>query len=440
MKPANFYIIMALTLLLTTFGFASHEAFGADAASNPPVVYMLDLDRTVNAAVADFIVKGIETAEHAGASALIIRMDTPGGVLGVTKKIVKSMENAKVPVIVYVAPSGSSAASAGALITVAADVAAMAPGTNIGAAHPVGSGGQSIEPVMEEKVMNDITSYMRGIVEQKGRNADWVEKAIRKSVSITAKEALDLKVIDVMAVSVPELLDAIDGRQINKDNHVITLHTKGAKVERILPGLRFKVLDVIADPNVIYGLFIIGIIGIGVEITHPGAIFPGVAGGICILLFAFASQVLPVNYVGVLLILLAILLFVIELKVPSYGVLGIGAIISFVLGSIMLFDFGETGMRVSWGIIIPATAFVSLFFLVALSLVMKAWLSKPRTGDQGLVGEIGIATTELDTEGKVEIHGEYWNAKADRQIPKGERVRVVKVDSLHLLVTRDLAG
>jgi membrane-bound serine protease (ClpP class) len=440
MKPVKFYRLIALTIFLVTCGFASHEAFAADAGGKPPVVYMLDLDRNVNAAIADFIVQGIETAEQAGAAALVIRMDTPGGLVSVTKKIVKSMENAKIPVIVYVAPSGSSAASAGALITVAADIAAMAPGTNIGAAHPVGAGGQGIEPVMEEKVMNDLSSYMRGIVAEKGRNAEWVEKAIRKSVSVTAKEALDLKVIDVVAVSVPELLDAVDGKQITKDNHVITLHTKGARIERILPSLRFKILDVIADPNVLYGLLMIGILGIGVEITHPGLILPGVAGGISILLFAFASQILPVNYVGVLLILLAIFLFIVELKVPSYGAVGIGAVISFVLGSIMLFDYGETGMRVSYGIIIPATVLVSLFFLVAVSLVVKARLSKPRTGQQGLVGEVGIATTELDTEGKVEIHGEYWNAKSDRQIAKGERVRVVKVDSLYLLVTRDLAG
>ncbi len=421
-------ILLLLPILVTSASAADNE--------KKPFVYLIDFDGTVNAALADFITKGIAKAEQSKAQALIIRMDTPGGMVSVTKKIVKSMENAKVPVIVYVAPSGSSAASAGALITMAADIAAMAPGTNIGAAHPVAAGGEKIDSTMAEKVMNDLTAYMRGIVAKKGRNTEWVDKAIRESVSVTAKEALDLKVIDLTASSLPDLLTAIDGRDITKNGVTFTLHTKDAKIDKIKPGWRFKILDTIAHPNVAYVLMIVGMIGIIVEISTPGAIFPGVAGGICLLLAFFASQALPINYVGVMLLILSIILFIVELKVPSYGALGLGAVISFILGSIMLFDSDESAVRVSWSVIIPVAVAVSLFFFVAMSLVFKAWMSKPRTGNQGLIGEIGTAITEIENSGKIEIRGEYWNAKADRFIPRGERVRVTQIDGLQVMVTR----
>jgi membrane-bound serine protease (ClpP class) len=412
--------------------------FGAEETGGASLVYLMDIDGTVNPALADFIVKGIEKAEENNAAAIIIRMDTPGGVLTTTKTIIKHIINAKVPVVVYVAPSGSSATSAGALIAVAADVAVMAPGTNIGAAHPVSGGGQQIETAMSEKVMNDITAYMRGIVSKKGRNAEWVEKAIRESVSVTDKEALDLKVIDFIADSVPDLLNKLDGRTVEKGNRSITLKTKNAKVERILVGWRFKILDVIANPNVAYILMMIGGLGIMMELYHPGSILPGVAGGICLLLAFFALQVLPVNYVGILLIILAVILFILELKVQSFGLLSIGAVISLTLGSIMLFETDEAALRVSWGVIIPTVTFVSTFFIFALGLVMRAWMRKPQTGEQGLIGEIGVALTDVNAGGKVAVHGEYWNARADRHIPKGERIRVVRVDNLCLLVSRDV--
>jgi membrane-bound serine protease (ClpP class) len=401
------------------------------------MVLLLEMDGTVNAALADFITQGLDRAETENAAAVLIRMDTPGGMVSITKKIIKSMENSPTPVIVYVAPSGSSASSAGALITMAADVAAMAPGTNIGAAHPVGGGGETIQSDIADKVMNDLTAYMRSIVLKKGRNAEWVEKAIRQSVSVTAAEALELKVVDLVATDVTQLLNAIDGREIKRDDKSITLRTKGAKIERIPMGLRFQILDVIAHPNVAYVLMMIGMLGIMVEVTHPGAIFPGVAGGICLLLAFFASQALPTNYVGVLLIILSIILFVAELKVTSYGALAIGAVISFVLGSIMIFDTGEKAMRVSWGIIIPTAFMVTVFFVGALGLAVKAWMKPSRTGAQGLVGIVGVAVTDLDSEGTVAVHGEFWNARADRRIAKGDKVRVLRVEDLHLTVTRE---
>jgi membrane-bound serine protease (ClpP class) len=430
--------VFALWSGLLPLPFGPQILLGAITEPAHPVVYLLDVDGTINPAVADFIERGIDKAEEKHAAALIIRMDTPGGVLMTTKTIIKQMTNATVPVVVYVAPSGSSAASAGALITMAADVAAMAPGTNIGAAHPVGVGGQQINSTMSEKIVNDLSAYMRAVVANKGRNAGWAERAIRESVSITDDEALRIKVIDLIADSVPELLSKLNGRTIEKNNHTITLNTKDAKVVRIRAGWRFRILDAIANPNVAYVLMMIGTLGIIVELYHPGAILPGVAGGICLFLAFFALQVLPVNYVGILLIILSVILFIVELKVPSYGLLSIGAIISLTLGSIMLFKTDETGMRVSWSVIVPTISVVSFFFIFLLGLVTRARLKKPRTGQEELMGEIGLAVTDIDTEGRVSVLGEYWNARADGHIPKGSRVRVIRVDNLCLEVTRDV--
>jgi membrane-bound serine protease (ClpP class) len=405
-----------------------------------PVVYLLDVDGTINPAVLDYITKGIEKATANKAACLIIRLDTPGGVVTTTKSIIKEMTNAKIPVVVYVAPSGSSASSAGTFITMTADVAAMAPGTNIGAAHPVASGGQEISQTMSEKVINDLTAFLRGLVTKKGRNAEWAEKSIRESVSITAKEALELKVIDLISPSAPDLLKQINGKTIVKDEQSYTLNTKEARIERILPGWRFKILDVVANPNVASLLMIGGMIGLIAEFYSPGLIFPGVVGAICLALSAFAFQVLPVNYVGIILIILAIIFFILELKVQSYGMLGVSAIISLTLGLIMLFETEEAAMQVSWTVIIPMVVTVSLFFIVVLGLVVKARLSKPRTGQQGLTGEVGIALTDINAWGRVAIHGEFWNARADRHIPKGEKVRVIGVESLSLVVTREVSG
>ncbi|MFH0958742.1 MAG: nodulation protein NfeD [Pseudomonadota bacterium] len=433
-EPIRFAVITAFFCCLLCLGGSPALSQNRDVEAES-VVYLLDIDGTINPALSDYISKGIEKAEEAKAACVIIRMDTPGGVLSTTKTIIKEMINARVPVVVYVAPSGSSATSAGALITVCADVAAMAPGTNIGAAHPVSGGGQEIDSTMSEKIMNDMTAYIRGIVLRKGRNAEWPEKAIRESVSITAAEALDLKVINLIADSIPELLDKLDGLKIEKDKRDYVLKTKGARVERITTGLRFKILDVIANPNVAYVLMMIGGLGIMMELYNPGLIFPGVAGGICLLLSFFALQVLPVNYVGILLMLLSIIFFVLELKVQSFGLLSLGAIISLTLGSVMLFDSSEAAMRVSWSVIIPTVSAVSAFFIVVMGLVVKAWMGKPRTGQQGLVGKVGTALTDINPTGKIALHGEYWNARAETMIPKGEKVRVTRIEDLEVTVT-----
>ncbi len=435
-------IIMFIILTICGFVFSQGQQstpWGQEK-SDKPLVYLLEVNGSINPAVLDYITKGIEKAVTNKASCVIIEMDTPGGMVTTTKSIIKEMTNAKIPVVVYVAPSGSSAASAGTFITMTADVAAMAPGTNIGAAHPVASGGEDIPATMSDKVINDLTAFLRGLVAKKGRNAEWAEKSIRESVSITAKEALDNKVIDLIADSVPDLVTKIDGKSIDKDGQSYTLHTKGARVERIATGWRFKILDIVGNPNVASLLMMGGIIGLLAEFYSPGLIFPGVVGAICLALSAFAFQVLPVNYVGILLIILAMIFFILELKVASYGMLAVSAIISLTLGLIMLFETEEAAMQVSWSVIIPMVATISFFFIVVLGLVVRARLKKPRTGEQGLTGEVGIALTDINARGRVAIHGEFWNARSDRHIPKGERVRVIAVKSLLLVVTQEVSG
>ena len=413
------------------------ELIHADEGKSRPLAYIIDIDGSINPALADHILKSIEQAEDKNANVVVIRMDTEGGLVTSTKTIIKGMVNSTIPVVVFVGPSGSSATSAGALITVCADIAAMAPGTNIGAAHPVGGGGEEINETMTEKILNDLTAYIRGIVKQKGRNAEWAEKAIRESVSVTSKEALEIKAIDVMADSVTDLLNKIDGKKIKKKGSELTLHTKGARQKQAATGWRFKVLDVVANPNIAYLLMMAGMLGLMMEIYNPGLVFPGVLGGICLLLALFALQVLPVNHVGILLIILSIILFVMEVKIASFGLLSIAGIISMVMGSIMLFETADSALRVSWYVVIPTVACFSAFFIVAVSLVVKAWKKKPRTGDQGLMGEIGKAVSDILEDGKVDIHGEIWNARSDSLIPKGERIRVIKVDKLLVYVTRD---
>lgn len=443
MNLRNVRLLILISLLLGAAAFAVPSGDAAaqkETQSGRQLVYRLDVDGTINPAVADYLIKGIEKAVEDKAQCVVITMDTPGGVLTTTKLIIKEMLNAKIPVVVFVAPSGSSATSAGALITMGADFAAMAPGTNIGAAHPVGTGGEDIKGTMSEKVVNDLTAYMRSVVARKGRNADWAAKSITDSVSITAEDALKIHVINVIANSVPDLMKELNGKEVTKDGNTYVLNTASVRVERVPHGLRFKVLDVVANPNIVYILGMLGLVGIMMELYHPGLIFPGALGGLCLLLALFAAQVLPINYVGVLLIIFSVVLFILELKVPSFGLLTMGGIVSLTLGSLMLFETSESAMRVSWSVIIPTVAAVSAFFVFAMGLAVKAYRSKPRTGDQGLIGEVGYAMSDVDTRGKVAVHGELWNARADSHIPKGERVRVIRVDNLWIKVTRDMGS
>jgi membrane-bound serine protease (ClpP class) len=348
--------------------------------------------------------------------------------------IVKNILNSEVPIIVYVSPSGARAASAGVMITLAADIAAMAPGTNIGAAHPV-TMGQEMDKEMARKVENDMVAYVKSIASKRRRNVEWAEKAVRKSVSITEKEALDSMVIDLIATDLNDLIRKIDGRRIKRDDKEEVLSTSGAPVVFLKENLRLRVLKTLSDPNIAYILMMIGMTGLFFELAHPGAIFPGVLGGICLILAFFAFHTLPVNYAGILLIILSIILFILEIKVTSFGLLGIAGIICFILGSLMLFKV-PSYMGLSWKTIIPTVAVVSLFFLVIGTLAFKAYLSKPKTGMEGLIGAAGVVTQKIVGEGKVFVHGEYWHAYSEEVIEAGDKIEVTGAQDLRLRVRK----
>jgi membrane-bound serine protease (ClpP class) len=400
------------------------------------VVNMIVIDGSINPAVDDFIRENIGRAKSAGARALIIQLDTPGGLLESTRTIVKEMLGAPVPVIVYVAPSGGGAGSAGVFITLAAHVAAMAPGTNIGAAHPVAGGGQEVKGVMGEKIENFTASFGETIAQRRGRNAEWAIQAVRKSVAITEKEALAKNVIDIIAKDVDDLLRQAHGRKVDLDGREGVLDLKGARVVRLEMSLKQRVLNAIANPNIAYLLMMAGILGLYFEFSNPGVIFPGVAGAICLLL-AFASlQVLPFNSVGLILVLLGIGLMVAEAFMPSFGVLGIGGIVALTFGSLMLFDLEGTGLALDRSVIFAAVATLSSFILIISYLVFRSQSAKPTLGVEGLIGEVGEARGALAPRGKIFVHGEYWNAEADGEIAPGERVEVIGIDGMTLKVKR----
>ena len=399
-------------------------------------VNILKINDAITPAIADFIKRGIEQSVKDQAECLIIQMDTPGGLDLSMRDIIKEMMNADIPIVVYVGPSGARAASAGVFITLAADIAAMAPGTNIGAAHPVAVGGGKMDRTMADKVVNDAVAYIESIAEKKGRNVKWAAKAVRESVSITETEALKIKIIDLIAKDVDDLLAKIDGKTLEKSKRKIKLATKGLKTNHVEMGFRERFLATLSNPNIAYILMMIGLVGLYFELSNPGAIFPGVIGGICLILAFFAFRTLPVNYAGVLLILLGVFLFIAEIKVASYGLLSVGGIISLALGSIMLFESPLPYLRASLTVILPTVLVTAAFFLLAVGLTIKAYRAKPATGMEGLAGEAGKAATRIAPEGKVFVHGEFWNAYSDGTIEEGEKVRVVKAENLRLKVEK----
>ena len=395
-------------------------------------VRIIELEGPINPGAAAFLTRGLEDAEKSGVELIIIRLDTPGGLVPSMRTMVKGIMNSSVPVVVYVAPKGAGAASAGVMITVSAHVAAMAPGTNIGAAHPVGAGGKDIDKDMSEKVVNDMASYGRGIAQDKGKNADWVEKAIRESVSITAEEAVEKKVVDLVASDIDELLKLLDGREIELQKGKVTLKTKGLVKTYYEPGFRDAVLRVISDPNIAYILMMIGLAGLYFELAHPGAVFPGVIGAISLILAFYSFQTLPVNYAGLLLIALAIIFFIAEIKVASYGILSLGGIVSLTLGSIMLFE----DVGVSLRLMAPTIVLIGGFFVIVSTLAFRAYHSKPQSGVEGLIGEVGVVQKPIDPEGLVFVHGEYWRAVSGEKLEPGEMVTVEQVTGLVLKVKK----
>jgi membrane-bound serine protease (ClpP class) len=416
-----------------SIGFFAWMFLGpSPGVTNEREVMIIELEGAIGPATATFLNRGLEKAEDKGAVLVIVRLDTPGGLASSMRTMVKSILNSRVPVVVYVSPQGAGAASAGVMVTVAAHVAAMAPGTNIGAAHPVTAGGKDMEKTMTEKVVNDMASYGRGIAQQKGRNAEWVEKAIRESVSITADEAVKKNVVDLVAKDVDELLKLLEGREITLREGKIVLKTAGLAKTRYKPGVRDRILKTISDPNIAYILMMIGLAGLYFELSHPGVIFPGVIGAISLILAFYSFQTLPVNYAGLLLIALAIIFFIAEIKVTSYGALSLGGLISLTIGSIMLFD----DLKVSLRLMAPTVVLVGGFFVVVSTLAFRAYRTQPKSGKEGMVGEIGLVKEDIDPEGLIFVHGEYWRATAEERIEADEKVEVEGADGLILRVRK----
>ncbi len=399
--------------------------------AEPGDIYIIRIAGAISPGTTEVINSGIRTAEENGAACIIIELDTPVGMMESMRLIIQKILASRVPVVVFVSPSGARAASAGVMITMAADVAAMAPGTNIGAAHPVGAGGRDIDGAMSEKIINDMVAQAKSVAEKRGRNAKWVEDAIRESVSVTETEALKENIIDIIAKDTEDLIRQLNGREI-KDRGKLELDQANKVV--LEETLRTKILRTISNPNIAYILMMIGLAGLYFELSHPGAIFPGVVGAIALILAFFAMQTLPVNYAGILLIVLAIIFFIMEMKIASYGLLSVAGVVSLLLGSLMLFDTDTTGIQLSLQVVLPTIIVISGFFVAVASLVFRAQRSKPATGSGGLLGEIGIVKKALTPEGKVFVHGELWNARAKEPLDETVKVRVVKVVDLVLEV------
>ncbi len=440
MKSLKAHLI-TITALLAMFALSVSEAEQSKEAkggkqTQAPIVHIIKINGVINPAAAEYASKSISNASKKGAEAIVIELDTPGGLDTSMRSIVKEMIASPVPVIVYVAPSGARAASAGVFITIAAHVAAMSPGTNIGAAHPVAVG-EKMDKTVAEKAANDAAAYIRSLAESHGRNAQWAEQAVRKSVSITETEALKLKVIDIVAEDMSSLLKAVEGRKVKTSLGERVLHTAQAKIIYGEKGFRHRVLDFISDPNIAYMLMLLGFYGIFFELTNPGSIFPGVVGVVSLILAFYSFQTLPVNYAGVLLILAGLVLFLLEIKIVSYGLLTLGGIASIVLGSIMLIDSEDPLLRISLSMIIPSAVVSALFFIITFRLAYRAYKSKPIVGLEALIGSEGTAKTAIDSkEGTVLVNGELWNARSEVPIDAQAEIVVNEVKGLTLWVKR----
>ncbi len=460
-------MIRLIPLILITLSFYLspiniNEAYplaeSAPAGKEPsPGIVVIEINGMINPAALDYIRTGIDEAEGKSAEALIILLDTPGGLLNSTKEIVKLILNSPVPVVVYVSPKGASATSAGVFITLSANIAAMAPGTSIGAAHPVslepsgeepgrkdgqeGNNGGDNTPVkragnppgdgpakdiMGEKLENYASSFIESIAEERGRNVKWAEQAVRKSSSITSTEALRMHVIDLIAPDLDGLVKDIDGREVKLPGAEKTLHTTGAVISRIPMNAKQRLIDILSTPDIAFLLLSLGSLGLLLEFYHPGLVFPGVAGAVCLIMGFVSFQILPFNYAGIALLVLGIALFIAEIYVTSYGVLILGGLISFALGALLLFDTPESDVRVGFDSVIASTLAFGLFFAYVIFYLIKAQRLSPGMGYEGLVGKEGGAVSEIHAAGKVFIDGEYWDAVSDEPVQKGDRVRVTE--------------
>ena len=399
-------------------------------------VISIKVDGSINPASAAFIKNAIDKAADARAECLVIHLNTPGGLLKSTRVIVSDILESPVPVVVYVSPGGAHAGSAGVFITMAAHIAAMAPSTNIGAAHPVSMQG-GMDSTMNDKTTNDAAAFIRAIAEKRKRNLDWAEEAVRKSVSITEVEAVDKRVIDLVAQNERDLLKQIHGRKVTVSSGSKTLNTTNADVEQVGMNFSERFLDMISDPNIAYILMMLGVYGIIFELYSPGSIAPGVIGVICLILAFYAMHTLPVNYAGLALIVVAFILFILEIKITSYGILGIGGVIALLIGSIMLIrtDSALEFIRISWGVIVPTTLVTAAFFLFLVGMAVKGQKLKSMTGQEGLLGEVGEALATLQPSGMVRVHGELWKAESvSGIISPGQKIQVTAINNLTLFV------
>jgi membrane-bound serine protease (ClpP class) len=420
--------LLRLVFCLLFLGWNMAEAGAAE-------VIVATYEGIINPVAAEYLHDAMASAESTGAAALIVKLDTPGGLDTSMRLIVKNITASTVPVVMFVAPSGGRAASAGVFLTMAAHVAAMAPGTNMGAAHPVAMGGGEMDTTMKEKVENDAVAYIKSLAQQRGRNVAWAEDAVRKSASVTEQEALKLQLIDIIADDVPALLKQLHGRKVTVSTGPTILTTDGIPVRAFPMGLRLELLQALSDPNIAYLLMTIGTVGILAELYNPGAILPGIVGAISVILAFYSLQSLPINYAGVLLLILGIIFFVLEASVASYGLLALGGIASMLFGSLMLIKSDAEFFQLSWAVIIPViltTAAVSLFLV---GMGVRAMRRAPETGSEGMVGLIGIAKTSLTPHGQLAIHGELWEAISDIPAESGTSAKVLRVEGLTLYVT-----
>jgi len=398
------------------------------------LVYTITIEGAIGTVTDDRIAEAIELAEEDGAALLVLIMDTPGGFTKPTWSICKSILNAGVPVCTYVAPSGARAGSAGVYITYASHFAAMAPSTNIGAAHPVSGTGEKIDSVMNEKITHDAAAQIRAAAAKRGRNAEWAERAVRESVAITDVEALDSNVIDIRAENLDDLLRQIDGRETDLPSGKTTMVLKNARTTEIETSLVHQILDIITQPDIAFILFSIGSLGILLELYNPGSIFPGVVGAISLILAFYAFQTLPINYAGLALIILAIILFIAEVKIVSHGLLTIGGLISFFLGGLMLVDTVDPGLRISMSVLITMVVCIGIAVSIAAYLVIKAARRQPFIGNEGMIGK----TAEVRRQGLVYVDGALWKAshESGEELAIGGTVEIVAVDKLKLIVRK----
>jgi membrane-bound serine protease (ClpP class) len=432
-------LIYLLSFMLLAFG--RHGLLSETAESTTGSILVISVKGTINPASSDYIKKNINDAPKENVGLVVIELDTPGGLLSSTKEIVQSILNAPVPVVIFVTPAGASATSAGVFITMSGHIAAMAPGSSIGAAHPVSGSGKDIKDEggsnMEKKVENYASAFIEGIAKKTGRNSHWAIDAVRKSVSITAEDALKLNVIDLLAGSLPELLKKIDGRTVKVKESQVRIKTTGLPLKRKEMTMVQKFLDILSTPNIALLLLSLGSLGIIAELYHPGTYFPGVVGGICFILGLISLQILPINYGGLALIGLSIILFVAEIFVPSFGILGVGGILSFIFGALFLFDTPESDLSVSLGIVLAIAASFGAFMIVAGTLISKVIFQKPHSGPESLIGVTGRVVQEIKPGimGKVFFHGEYWNAYSDQEISKDAKVKIIARENLSLKVS-----